>query len=115
MFINNLPYIGLFFIAIGLVIACTGIIGLAQIRSQDEIRETIGTAIKEGNSFNNVLEGNNPRSSVDTVLDVLEDDKAQVLYLHKNGFDVTEIAKKLNRGKGEIQLIISLNQRGKNQ
>ncbi len=35
---------------------------------------------------------------------------SEALELAKNGMDVTEIAKKLNMGKGEIQLVLGLNQ-----
>ncbi len=41
-----------------------------------------------------------------------EQEKKQVLEMASQGMSVTQIAKKLNRGKGEIGLIVSLAKRG---
>ncbi len=57
--VDNLPYIGLFFVATGVIFICIGIFGLAHVRSkaeaQQEIRETIGANLQYSPNFNSIL------------------------------------------------------------
>lgn len=65
------------------------------------------------NSFQD--QDNRNMTDIDSSSDENNDDaehslKDQVIQLHKEGYNETDIAKKLHRGKGEIQLIIKFNQ-----
>ncbi|WP_029488129.1 DUF6115 domain-containing protein [Candidatus Epulonipiscium viviparus] len=42
------------------------------------------------------------------IFEELKEEDQKVLYLANQGYSVTKIAKELNRGKGEIELILSL-------
>ncbi len=103
MFIENLPYIGLVIVTFGFSIVFFGIFGLAHLDSQQSIRDAIDATLQKGSKqdiFRHFLHekaSNQPRGGVE-----------QVIAMSQQGMDTTQIAKHLNRGKGEVDLIINL-------
>ncbi len=103
MLIENLPYIGLTIISIGFLIVFFGIFGLAHLDSQQTIRDTIDATLQKGSKqevFRHLLNDRSaslPQGGVD-----------QVIAMSAQGMNTTQIAKHLNRGKGEVDLILNL-------
>ncbi|OON96167.1 MAG: hypothetical protein ATN36_06355 [Epulopiscium sp. Nele67-Bin005] len=109
--IENLPYVGLGLIGIGLIIVLVGIFGLAHIKNQEvealsNKSDKLPTATKK-EIFDKCLDNEikNEVSAYGTT------ENEQVLYLANKGMNVEQIARQLQRGKGEIQLILSLEQK----
>ncbi|OOB80391.1 MAG: hypothetical protein BEN19_05175 [Epulopiscium sp. Nuni2H_MBin003] len=115
MLIEKLPYIGLFLIAVGVGLIFLSIFKIAHIRSLIAINESINMPRRTRKEiFKQTLEESNRK--LDSHLypeDIGGTSDQQIINLSKKGLTTTQIAKKLNRGKGEIELILSLNKRSK--
>jgi len=91
---NNMPGMGMSF----------------EIPTLERGSDTVGDKINTDNSNSNQFQHKHKTRSGDKIIPI-NNKCDEVLQLAAEGLDETEIARKLNIGKGEIQLILGINRR----
>ncbi|ONI41388.1 hypothetical protein AN640_08020 [Candidatus Epulonipiscium fishelsonii] len=111
MNIIDLPIIGMSLMTMGFVATLGGLIGLAHSKSKysEETLKIVASSSKN-EPFKDYLKNEFPQDEFKMHVEEIPY-SSQIQYLLRSGLTLDDVAKQLGKGKGEIQLILSLEEK----
>ncbi|ONI46734.1 hypothetical protein AN644_02675 [Candidatus Epulonipiscium fishelsonii] len=111
MNIIDLPIIGMGLMTTGFITTLGGLIGLAHLKSRynEETLKIVAPSSKD-EPFEDYLKNEFVQNDLEIQIEEIPY-SSHIKYLIKNGLTLDDVAKKLGKGKGEIQLILSLEEK----